>query len=86
MIETPCSYSEWCRQCFALIADGGTWAVPRSGLIFTRRGEDLALTKIICVVPVPGYVKESRADYLAIRREFKKAGIRIYDETGVFEK
>lgn len=82
MIETPCSYSEWCRQCFALIADGGTWAVPRSGLIFTRRGEDLALTKIVCVVPV----KESRDDYRTIRREFKKAGITVYDETGVFDK
>ncbi len=34
----------WCRQRFALMRDGAVWAVPRSGLIFTRRGDVLILT------------------------------------------
>ncbi len=34
----------WCRQRFAEMSEGGIWAVPRSGLIFTRRGERLILT------------------------------------------
>ncbi len=34
----------WCRDWFATMSDGGIWAVPRSGLIFTRRGDVLILT------------------------------------------
>lgn len=34
----------WCRDWFATMSDGGIWAVPRSGLIFTRRDGALVLT------------------------------------------
>ena len=40
----PASDLAWCAQHFAMMADGGVWAVPRSGLIFTRRGGGLVLT------------------------------------------
>jgi len=34
----------WCRRLFDSLADGGTWAIPRNGLIFRRRGDRLVLT------------------------------------------
>ena len=34
----------WCRQHFALMGEGGVWAVPRSGLVFTKRDGALVLT------------------------------------------
>lgn len=34
----------WCRSLFAMIVEGGVWAVPRSGLIFTKRAGQLVLT------------------------------------------
>ena len=34
---------EWCRRHFAMIRDGGAWAVPSLGLIFNKRGSDLVL-------------------------------------------
>lgn len=34
----------WCRNTFNMIREGGTWGVPRSGLIFTKRDGKLVLT------------------------------------------
>ncbi len=33
----------WCRQHFDQMRDGGIWAVPRNGLVFRRRGDELVL-------------------------------------------
>lgn len=78
-IETPCSYSDWCRQMFGLMADGGTWTVPRSGLVFTRRGRELVLTGIVDM-DLPR--KYQREDLALIVERFGEAGIPITDETG----
>lgn len=37
------SYIDWARKIFACMADGGTWTIPRSGLVFQRRGDGLVL-------------------------------------------
>jgi len=42
------SHVEWSRNMFHVLAIGGVWGVPRSGLIFTRTGEDtLTLTGVM---------------------------------------
>lgn len=35
----------WCRRLFDSIRDGGTWAIPRSGLIFNKHGNALVLVE-----------------------------------------
>lgn len=73
----------WCRLTFDLIADGGSWGVPRSGLTFQRRGDTLIL---IGVMPredgVPRGINtltdQQEAEYRAIRRHFEAAGIKVF--------
>ena len=38
------AHVEWSRNQFRTITDGGAWGIPRSGLIFTKRGNTLVLT------------------------------------------
>lgn len=33
---TSASHLDWCRGIWAMISDGGVWAVPRSGLVFRK--------------------------------------------------
>lgn len=33
----------WCRQTFDMMAEGGVWGIPRSGLVFQRIGDKLVL-------------------------------------------
>lgn len=43
--ELNSSHVEWSRRHFGMMANHGTWAVPRSGLIFTKTDENtLTLT------------------------------------------
>jgi len=37
------NHVEWSRRQFAMLRDGGVWGVPRSGLVFQRRGDELVL-------------------------------------------
>ncbi len=82
----------WCLSTFAMIRDGGVWGVPRSGLIFTRRGSELVLTdrmpwsEEIAVaasegrdVPVDAEALRAYqdADYALIARKFEAAGIPV---------
>jgi hypothetical protein len=84
----------WCRSHFDTMADGGIWAVPRSGLIFTRRGEALELTSRMPWTEeiaraavddwnVPANAEALRAyqdaDYDLIRSRFEQAGITVRD-------
>jgi hypothetical protein len=74
------SYSEedftaWCRQHFSMMSEGGTWVVPRSALIFQKRGEKLYLTD-------RGNGPNSDQDDVDLHiHHFAKAGIEIVDET-----
>lgn len=88
----------WCRAHFASMADGGVWGVPRSGLVFCRRGEALVLVERMPWTSemaeaaelgrdVPGSEEELRAyqdaDYETIRGRFEAAGITVTDERKV---
>ena len=76
----------WCRNVFNALADGGRWGIPRSGLIFARRGETLVL---VARVPwedgMPGTAASLRedqdGDYAATKRHMGEAGIPVSDET-----
>jgi hypothetical protein len=66
------------------MADGGTWAVPRSGLIFTRRGVRLDLTARMPYamgMPVSKEIfqDQQRREFDNIKRHFGAAGILVFD-------
>lgn len=82
----------WSRQRFDLMTDGGIWSVPRSGLIFTRRADQLVLTQRMPWSPelaqaaadgldVPAdadaLTAYQDADYEIIREHFEAAGISV---------
>ncbi len=86
------AYTDWCRGHFGFMAEGGIWAVPRSGLIFERRDGTLVLidrmpySKELAEAAaegkdVPADPEELRAyqdaDFLTIRLHFKEAGIMV---------
>ena len=83
---------QWCRVHFSMMVDGGVWAVPRSGLIFTRRGDELVLTvrmpftaelaeAVAKGADVPETAEALReyqdADYALIASRFEAAGISV---------
>ncbi len=86
------NHAAWCRVHFAHMRDGGVWAVPRSGLLFTRKGETLVLTARMPYtaelreaadegLDVPADEPALRAyqdeDFLSIQEHFKQAGITV---------
>lgn len=79
------SHLTWCRSTFSLLKDGGCWAVPRSGLIFTRRGQELVWTARMPHDPAmsitPEQLKEQQDSEYAINKlNFEAAGIPMKDE------
>jgi hypothetical protein len=78
------AYVEWCRQHFASIREGGIWAIPRSGLIFTKRAGRLVLTAAMPWNPaMEGTItaEELRAqqyeEFEGNRQHFAAAGIEV---------
>jgi hypothetical protein len=77
---------EWSRNHFRTIADGGAWAVPRSGLIFVKRGDTLALTARMPHDPAmpltaEQLVEQQQSDIDAVTEHFGAAGVTVVDET-----
>jgi hypothetical protein len=73
---------EWSKRHFASMKDGSVWGVPRSGLVFTRRGDVLVLTSQMPHDPAMPMTAEKLKEYQAIdleciRREFALAGIEV---------
>ena len=67
----------FCSNLFKHLADGGVWGVPRSGLIFTRKGKTLALT-----ARIEGFPPQDQTDDLhIITAKFRVAGIPVTDNT-----
>ena len=76
----------WSMNLFDSIADGGTWGVPRSGLVFNRKGRTLVLVMRLPHDPdmplTPEQLQEyQQSDYEIIRRRFEAAGIPVTDAT-----
>jgi len=65
--------SKWCQGLFQSLNDKGRWVVPRSGLIFERRGN-----KLILVQSLPMEDENFQVlDFMAIKHEFGVAGITV---------
>lgn len=92
MIKNP-DDAAWCRKLFNTIRVGGTWGVPRSGLIFNKRDEQTLV--LVSSMPwmkeigeaaalgrdVPMNKEEfllyQRADFDIIADRFSQAGILV---------
>ena len=90
--------ARWCRRTFDSLVDRGRWAVPRSGLIFERRGTVLHLVSRMPFTDelsaaatagrdVPADAAALRTyqdrDLALIRSRFEEAGLAIVDSTTV---
>lgn len=76
---------EWCQGIFDMVKEGGVWGVPRSGIVFTKRGDKLVLTELMPhddTMPITA--EKLRAyqqdDYQNIKAHFESAGIPIESE------
>lgn len=77
---------EWSRKMFAMMAEGGTWGVPRSGLIFQKHGKCLELTARMPYDPAmplsPAQLDEQQqGDFDAVKLHFGAAGVEVIDRT-----
>jgi len=77
------SYVEWSAGMFRVLAIGGIWGVPRSGLIFTRTGEEtLTLTGVMpheegMPITCGELFAQQAADIEQIKHYMEKAGITV---------
>jgi len=84
----------WSKNVFASIKDGGTWGVPRSGLIFKKVGDHLEIYQVMPWIPemsaalergadIPASPEELKGyqmdDFMCIQRNFEAAGIEVTD-------
>lgn len=78
----------WSRGIFDSLRDGGVWAVPRSGLVFTRRGAGLVLTSRLpwdaaMAIAKDRLIAYQAADFDAIAATMLAAGVPVTDSTGL---
>lgn len=95
-MSVPDGTLAWCRTHYAMMADGGVWGVPRSGLMFVKRNGGLELddrmpwTRELAYAAAEGFdvpldAEAFRAyqdaDFELIRERFEAAGIAVRDAT-----
>jgi hypothetical protein len=76
----------WSRMLFDRLADGGSWGVPRSGLIFRKSGDRFNLAvrmpwdaSMEGTITREQLIDYQRKDYEDIKRHFEAAGITVGD-------
>ena len=77
----------WTARQFAVLANGAAWAIPSSGLIFTRRGESTLV--LLSRMPHGANMaiseaqlrEQQQSDYEEIKTRAEAAGITVKDET-----
>jgi biotin carboxyl carrier protein len=72
----------WCRSLFNSLSEGGAWGIPRSGLLFRKRGDVLVLAGVMPhdrLMPISAERLRAmqNADSNLIARHFKAAGIKV---------
>lgn len=101
MSDLRSEHVEWSRNLFRCLEDGGVWAVPRSSLTFRKTDGAMHLVSRLpldqhvgdsageLANPSPTMVAEweryQLADFQAIRRHMRAAGIQVLDLTGLEE-
>lgn len=75
---------EWSLRHFQMLAEGGAWAVPRSGLIYTKRDGRLVLTAIMPFdkeMPISAQLcKQQQSEIDGIKLHFEAAGVPVDDD------
>lgn len=76
---------EWCKTMFAMLDDGGMWGIPRSGLIFRKRGAELVLTSSMPYDPAmpiteAQFIEQQAHEFDSVQRHFAAAGISVTKE------
>ena len=76
----------WSRNHFRMLREGGTWAIPRSGLIFIRRGNELQLIARMPHDPAMPCTREQLqeqqdADFDGVKDNFGAAGVTVVDKS-----
>jgi hypothetical protein len=76
----------WSRNIFGTLADDGSWGIPRSGLIFVKRGNELQLTARMPhdpAMPITAeqLIEQQRSDFDGTKTHFEAAGITVVDLT-----
>ena len=79
---------QWCRALFAKLHENGVWGIPRSGLLFEKRGGKLVLIdRMPYVEGMPGRPEQlhayQRQEYFLVREKFGAAGIAVQAEVAV---
>lgn len=77
---------QWSRNLFNSLAEGGAWGVPRSGLIFNKRGEELHLVARMPHDPAMPCTREQLeeqqdADFNGVKDNFGAAGVTVVDKS-----
>ena len=73
MSELNQDHVAWSRTVFNVMKEGATWAVPRSGLVFQRKGNGLVL-----VSPEKDAMSQfQRDDFKIIAIHFAAAGVAV---------
>jgi hypothetical protein len=74
---------EWARSVWRMLVEGGTWGVPRTGLIFQKRDGKLHLITLLpwhpsCGVDTADQLREQQDfDIDGVRRMFAQIGIEV---------
>jgi hypothetical protein len=89
-VYRPENYAWWCKRHFNSMAEGGVWAVSRSGLVFQKQDDKLVLILRMPFAEIEGaagyadipsteaeLLKYQDEDYTAIRDHFASAGITV---------
>ncbi len=81
------AHVEWFRQLFARLQEGSIWGIPRSGLVFTKRGAEMVLTERMPWdprMPITRAQLQAMQDheFAQTRKHFQMAGIRCWDGSG----
>ena len=83
-LEPNAASIAWCKQYFAMLADGGVWAIKRSGLIFQRRGDRLVyfqrmpwLEEMEGTITPEQLDAQQRREYDINKKFFAAAGIAV---------
>ena len=78
----------WSKNLYDKLKEGGSWVVPRSGLMFTKTSGSFALTKLMPWDPLMAFGKEElskyqQEDYAVIAKHMRAAGISVTDNNGL---
>jgi hypothetical protein len=81
-MESVKQHAGWCRTLFDRLNEGGVWAVPRSGVIFQKRGNEFVLIqKMPHMAEMPitpeQLAEQQESEFQTVRKHFAEAGIPV---------